>query len=120
MIKFIIPGEPVVKKNNRPIFKYGNRPFIGKSDKLHNAELGLKIFFMTNFKGPQLTGNLGIIFKAYLGTNRRKDLSNCWEIYGDAMQSAGVIKDDSQIKMIMMTKDYDKENPRVEIEVKEV
>ena len=120
MIRFVIPGEPVIKKNNRPIFRAGTRPIIGKSAKLRNAESTIMLFVMSQYKGPQLIGNIGVIFYAYLGTKRRKDLSNCWEVYADAMQASGIIGDDSQIQMLMMYKRYDKNNPRVEIEVREI
>lgn len=118
--RFIIPGEPVVKKNNRPIYKAGNRPFLGKSAKLVSAETAITLMLKSVYKGKVLAGELAITFIAYLGTNRRKDLSNCFEIYADALQRAGVIADDNNITMLIMHKRYDKDNPRAEIDIVEV
>ena len=120
MIYFSIPGEPVIKKNNRPIYRAGNRPIIGKSAKLRQAEASIKSYVMSKYKGPTAKGSIEITFTAYLGTKRRKDLSNCFEIYADALQAAGVFADDNQIEIITMHKRYDKDNPRVEIGVAEL
>ncbi len=117
MIEFLIPGEPVIKKNNRPIYRHGKIPFLGKSKRLAVTEASLVLQFRNAYKKPPMTGELHVYFIAFLGTKRRKDITNCWEIYADAMQKAGVFKDDNQIRWIAMNKEFDKQNPRVKIKM---
>jgi Holliday junction resolvase RusA-like endonuclease len=61
-------------------------------------------------------GPVRIIAKFYMGTRRRKDLPNAGKLEFDALNGI-VYEDDSQIMKIESEKIYDKENPRVEIEV---
>ena len=102
-----ITGEPVTKKNNRPIFKNPTtgRVFLGKSAKLSAAEKDICRQILAQHPKPRhYDGPVAINFQVFCGTNRRKDLSNCWEIYADCLQTVGVINDDAQIIHLDMYK----------------
>jgi Holliday junction resolvase RusA-like endonuclease len=100
----------VVKKNNRPILGRGQRKFIGKSQKLIQAEQ----YLITTFKHIKDAMKLSTIecdvhlkcvfmFNDYYvanGSRRRltlPDLSNLIELPQDCLQAAGVLKNDGLV-----------------------
>ena len=103
---FYLSGEPVVKKNNRPIFTNSKtkRPFVGKGPKLVAAEKDIKNQILAQWKGQTMTGYLKVTFQVFLDHNRVKDVTNCWEIYADCLQDMKVIGDDNQIVHITQIK----------------
>jgi len=66
------------------------------------------------YKGKVLTGDLQITIDLYLGTKRRADWDNFNKLSMDAMTGL-VFEDDSQIQKATVTKNYDKENPRIDL-----
>lgn len=132
---FIIKGNPIVKKNSRPVHMHGKIPFIGKSKRLKEYEevayaellkqmLDYRKTAYTITQDPDLC-DLFPLFDAeepfyvrywfYRGDKRRCDCSNLVEAPQDALQQAGVIENDNLIAEFRASKAYDKENPRVEI-----
>lgn len=106
-IYLYITGEPVTKKNNRPIYvnKATGSRFLGKSKKLTAAEKD--ICRQIQSQHPQrerYAGAVSVTFQVFCGSKRRKDLSNCWEIYADCLQTCGIILDDDQIVHLDMFK----------------
>lgn len=99
-----------VKKNNRPIHGRGLKKWIGKSDRLKNAEHYLTSMLMdhrimSGYPKP-LTGDLHAVFiftfEEYFtkkGERARTlpDLSNLLELPADCLQEAGIIQNDSDI-----------------------
>lgn len=116
--RFVIYGNPVIKKNSRTIrknFKTGAR-FIGKSFKLEAEETRVHLELLQQKAQETITEPCSVQFKFYCGTQHKRDLSNLYQLYEDCLQSSGVIADDSLIESHDGSrKYYDKENPRVEI-----
>ncbi len=72
----------------------------------------------TQFKGKPFTGDLIIYIKIYFGTKRKYDWDNFHKLSQDSLNGI-VWEDDSQIQEATVKKFYDKENPRIEINVAE-
>lgn len=66
----------------------------------------------------QLEGKLHV--RVWWFFKRERDISSGLKILEDLLQNVGVYKNDSQIYEEVIFKDFDKENPRVEIEVVEL
>ena len=57
-----------------------------------------------------------VIIRLYFGTKRKQDIDNYNKILLDSL--TGIVwEDDSQIQEMVIAKDYDKKNPRIEIEI---
>lgn len=63
-----------------------------------------------------LQGDLGVKIWLWFGDKRRRDFDNFHKLSIDALNGI-VWEDDSQIKEAVILLCYDKENPRIEIEV---
>jgi len=71
------------------------------------------------YKGIPLTENLSVDIKLYFGTKRKYDWDNFHKLSMDAL--TGIIwEDDSQIQRATVEKFYDKENPRIELVIKQI
>jgi len=119
--KFTITGDPVTKKNHRPIWR--NRrtgvPMLGKSSKLASAEeiAHIEIRNQRTVVG-RICSPVAVQFLFYRKTRRRCDLSNLYELPQDALVSAGVIEDDVLIESHDGSRKlYDPKNPRTEITI---
>lgn len=60
---------------------------------------------------------LRVAIQLYHGTKRKSDWDNFHKLSMDAM-SGLVYEDDSQIQFATVSKGYDKENPRIEIDIR--
>jgi len=117
---FTIPILPLVKKNNRPIWKTKlGRPFIGKSSRLINAEKStLDYLFIekikNNIKKPiEKVERVEMYF--YINHKRVIDTTNLAELPQDCLQECGIIINDRILHPIFLDTLYDKVNPRTEI-----
>lgn len=114
--RFIIPGEPLVKKNNRPIYKKGDKSFLGKSRKLADVEESMIWEMKMQNTLEFIKTPVNVCMHFYLGSKRRKDLSNMYQIVEDCLESAGIIENDSLIYgHDGSRKFYDKDYPRTEV-----
>lgn len=52
--------------------------------------------------------------------SNRSDLDNAAKVILDCLQTSGVIKNDRLCSVLVMRKHIDKENPRIEFEIKEL
>lgn len=59
---------------------------------------------------------LGIVVVLYFGDKRKRDIDNHSKILLDSM-SGLAYEDDSQIQTLVVAKQYDKKNPRIEIDI---
>lgn len=70
----------------------------------------------SQWKKPILGGELEVAIKMYFGTKRKSDWDNFHKLSMDAL--TGIVwVDDSQIVRAHVCKLYDKENPRIEIDI---
>lgn len=98
----------VAKKNGRPIYKAGSRPFLGKSPELRFAEQRMVQDFNRLYKGEILNKRLWVIMHFYFPkevyftqkgeiSKKLPDLSNLYELPQDCLIKARVIADDTLI-----------------------
>ena len=119
-ISFIINVIPRTKKNSR-IVKMGSRLALLPSKQYKEFEK--ECIYKIDNKIKQLFIDKAINIKAvfYMPTKRKVDITNLLSALDDMLVKAGVIKDDN--RNIVASHDgslvlYDKERPRIEIEIK--
>lgn len=120
----------VVKKNNRPIWRRGRIPTIGKSADLIFAEQYLIASFRKFAAAQQIkepyTNPVHAIYHFYFGPELNRqyamvDLSNLFEIISDTLQAgrnntgAGIIKNDKQIKSFDGTRMFKAKATKLEV-----
>lgn len=116
MNKIILLGEP---KSNQKIYKITAR---GRFASMYMSAEGKKIkenyYYQakSQWKENILKDNLIIEINLYFGTKRKCDIDNFGKLLLDSL--TGIIwEDDSQIQKMIVEKHYDKENPRIEINI---
>lgn len=124
MIKIVIVGNPATKKNSSRIVKWGQRYSLIPSAnyKAYESDF-IAQCIKTKVNGKSLDMPLNIACKYYMHTRRKVDLTNLLSATMDCLVKAKVIKDDNCT--IAVSHDgsrvyYDKNDPRVEIEISEV
>ncbi len=70
----------------------------------------------SQYKKKIKTGDIDLRIELFFGDLRKNDIDNFNKILLDSM-SGIVFEDDSQIKSLLLVKNYDKKNPRIVIEV---
>ena len=70
----------------------------------------------SQWKKPPIETEIEVTIKIYLGTKRKADWDNFHKLSMDALNGI-VWVDDSQIQRAIVEKFYDKENPRIEVEI---
>lgn len=116
MGRLILKGEP---KSTSHIYHYHckfGRPAGYMTKEGKDLKESYQWQAKSQWKRKMLTGDLEIIIRLYFGTKRKADWDNFNKIVGDSL-SGIVYKDDSQIVRATVEKYYDKQNPRIEIEV---
>lgn len=123
-IKFTILGDPRTKKNSMQIVKCGSRHSLVQSAKYKAYERDfIRQALSLGVYGKCLSMPLEITCRYYRETKRRVDLTNLLACTDDCLVKAKIIEDDNY--KIVVSHDgsrvyFDKENPRVEIEIKEI
>jgi Holliday junction resolvase RusA-like endonuclease len=118
-MKIILTGNPIIKKNSRPIYKTKSRPILGKSAKLKEAEKLAHYEALSQKQGPTIDYPISIKFLFYRNNKRKVDLSNLYEFPQDILEGAGIIANDNLIESHDGSRKlYDKETPRTEIYIK--
>lgn len=124
---FIIPGNPVIKKNSRPIYVNGTtgKPFLGKSPKLKEAEQAavkeLKLQCADIIDPLPVSYRVHIRFLFFRDSRREADLSNLCEFPQDCLQEAGILQNDHLIESLDGSRKlYDPDYPRTEIYIDEI
>lgn len=117
MIKFVIPLQPISKKNSQQIFinrKTGN-PFIMPSQKFKDYESAAAWFIPKNIRINEPV-NVKCLF--YMKNRQKCDLTNMLEAIDDILVKCGLLADDNYT--IVQSHDgsrilHDRDNPRTEI-----
>ena len=119
MIKLTIPGRPISKSN----FKLHNvhglawMPSTGKYSKYVAYENMIAGYINTQYQGEVIEEDLITVMKLYFPNKRMGDLHNYPKSICDGIEKSGIIKNDKQLKPVLLFDYIDKENPRVEIEL---
>lgn len=124
MLKFTIYGEPRTKKNSMQIIKLGKKYGLTQNAryKAYEREF-INQCIKLGVYGKNLSKSLEITCTYYRKTKILVDLTNLLACTDDCLVKAKVIYDDNY--KIIISHDgsrikFDKENPRVEIEIKEI
>ena len=117
-MRIVIPGNPITKKNSQRIVLIGGRPRILPSQKYKEYEARAALFMPKMRMKISEAVNVKCLY--YMETHRRVDLCNLMEATHDILVRYGILEDDNSL--IVWSVDgsrvlYDKENPRVEIEI---
>lgn len=124
ILQFSIPGTPRTKKNSPVLVK--GRSLILPSQAYRDYERDTAYFWRREaaiLMGKPLSGRYNVRLAYYMPTRRRCDLVNLIEASLDLMVKYGILADDNCA--IVAGHDgsrvlYDKDNPRVEVEIEEV
>ena len=68
------------------------------------------------WRQPMLEDELVMVVTLFFGDKRKRDIDNFNKLWLDALEGV-VYENDSQIKQLTLIKDYDKENPRIEVNI---
>lgn len=110
MKKITLTGNPISTQN--AYLSRGKRRFLSHKARTRKQQYEWEV--KNQWKGEPLEGDLSIDIVLYFGTKRRVDWDNFHKISTDSLEGI-VFKDDSQIQEAHVIKDYDKENPRIEM-----
>lgn len=121
MLKYVIKGKPVTKKNSQRILRNkAGRPFIAPSANYTSYERGALLQIRPPAEPISTPVNVRALY--FMPDRRKCDLVNLLEATCDILVKARVLSDDNS--RVVASHDgskvlYDKENPRVEICVQE-
>lgn len=121
-IKITIYGNPATKKNSSNIYRSpSGKPFVSTSTSYKKYLEEFRIQILQNkLQNKHLNDSFNIKCEYYMQTKRKVDLTNLLSATMDCLVTCGVLEDDNCL--IAVSNDgsrvfYDKENPRVEIEI---
>lgn len=116
-------GNPVTKKNSQRIFKTkSGRPFVKPSEAFERYQEAAGVFIPPAVR-KGLRGPVNVKCVYFMQTRRKVDLVNLLEATLDVLVHYGVIADDNCSVVASVDGSlvkYDKERPRVEIEIEEI
>jgi Holliday junction resolvase RusA-like endonuclease len=110
MNRIVLTGNPISVNN-----LYQGRRYLSRAGKQMKEDYQWQI--RRQWLGGVTEGPIEIKFDAYFPKKNKRDLDNALKAILDSL-SGTLWVDDTQIMKIVATKNYDKDNPRVEIEVK--
>jgi len=117
MIKLIIQGNPF-SVNQQYIRKKGAAKYILSNEaRVYGDLVGWQI--KVQWKNKPLEGDLEVSFYYFFNDKKRRDHLNFNKIIADRCNQI-VWYDDSQIKISHHYTEYDNQNPRVEIIIKQI
>lgn len=112
-ITLSLPSPP---SSNRYWRNYNGRIVVSQEAKAYKAECGWMA--KSQMDCEPLTGDVAVSVR-WFRPARRGDLQNRQKIFLDALQGIAYV-DDKQVAELHMYRDYDKANPRIEVEIWEV
>jgi Holliday junction resolvase RusA-like endonuclease len=112
-MKIILKGNPI-STNNCYYNIRANMRILSPKARALKEDYGWQA--KQQYKGIPIGNELELYIKIYFGTKRKYDWDNFHKLSMDAL--TGIVwEDDSQIRKATVEKLYDKENPRIEIEL---
>ena len=117
-MRLVLLGDPRTKKNSQRIVIAGSRRMIKPSRAYEQYEADCLLQIKRPFSPIVQPVNVKCVY--YMATSRKVDLANLLEATDDILVKAGVLADDNS--RIIISHDgsrvrYDKDNPRVEVEI---
>lgn len=123
ILRFTIPGRPSTKKTSQRVVRRGGFTKVLPSllyEKYENHCKEYCEFFWKKYNLTPMDFGIGIKLKVYLDSWVVGDECGYQQAHGDIIQKHGIIADDMWIHWIDLNShmiNYDKENPRVEVEI---
>jgi len=111
-MKIVLKGNPISSNNIRR--NVGHRRFL--TSKAIAQKEDYQYQARQQWKSDMLLTPLKLSIELFFGDKRKRDWDNYHKLSMDAL-SGIVWGDDVQIQEAYVTKNYDKENPRIEIEI---
>ena len=121
-MQITIVGDPRTKKNSQQVVITGGRVRSLPSPAYRQYH-EIALMQIPGRYRKQISFPVNVKCVYYMGTRRRVDLVNLLEATCDILTDAGVIEDDNSRIVVShdgSRVDYDKDTPRVEIEITEV
>lgn len=118
MLKIVINGNPITKKNHSSVVMIKGRPIVLPSKPYQEYEKMCKPYMPTLEKPIDFPINLKCTY--YMQTRRKTDITNLLQATCDILVKYKILEDDNYniVSSFNGTKaEYCKENPRVEIEI---
>ena len=117
MIKLTITGLSISKSNFKLHNIHGQAwmPAKGKHSKYLAYENMIAGYINQQYQGEQIEEDLITVLKLYFPDKRMGDLHNYPKSICDGIEKSGIIKNDKQLKPVLLFNYIDKEEPRVEI-----
>ncbi len=118
VIRIVIPGRPITKKNHGRIVRAGGKPRMIPSDQFRAYQE--KAGYYIRCKGRRISEPVNVKCVYHMPTKGRVDLVGLLQATDDILTHYGVIEDDNS--RIVAGHDgsrvrYDKDRPRVEITI---
>lgn len=115
-MKIILKGRPMSNNGIYRTMCRGNFPCRYLTPKGKTLKEDYQWQAKTQYKDEPMEGTLMVVIRTYHDNRRKNDWDNFHKLSMDALTGI-VYKDDSQIEQAIVTKYYDHDNPRIEIEV---
>lgn len=115
-MEFILKGNP---QSTQHIYKMTCR---GRFATMYMSKAGKELKesyqwqLKSQYKGKPLTKEIDLRVELFFGDERKRDIDNYNKIFLDSM-SGIIFEDDSQIQSLLVVKNKDKANPRIEISI---
>lgn len=119
MIKITLKGNPKSTNNIYRAVCRGRFPSLYLSKEGKGLKEDYQWQIKQQYKDKPLKEELSIVIRTYHGTKRKSDWDNFHKLSMDSLTGI-VYEDDSQIVKATVEKFYDKDNPRIEIELSTV
>ena len=111
-MKLTLSGNPISTNN---LYRHiGNRVYMTQKGKDLKEQYAWEIYSQEK---ETFDGLVEVEITYYFGNRRKNDIDNFSKVILDSITDAGIWEDDSQIAKMTIIKKYDKENPRIEIQI---
>lgn len=110
MVNIILKGKPISVNQ-----LYTGRRFLSPRGKAIKEDYHYQIY--QQYKGKKLEGDIKVVLNVYFRSKKTSDLDNVLKATLDSL-TGSLWKDDRQITEIVAYKKQDKDNPRIEIIIK--
>lgn len=119
MISITLKGEPLSTGSIYKSICRGKFASVYMSNKGKMTKESYQWQAKAQYKGQPLEGLLKVEMELYVGTKRKCDIDNFNKLCFDSLTGT-VWVDDSQIRELTIKKGYDKENPRITLQIEQV
>lgn len=109
-------------KSTNHIYKYacrGNNPCMYLSDLGSTLKEQYALEARSQWRSQPLKGDVEVNISFFHGDKRKRDVDNYNKLILDAL-SGIIYDDDKQIQRLLIEKYYDKDHPRIEINIKQL